>query len=167
MKISLIAAVSENGIIGADGDLPWNLPDDMKFFTRTTKGHHVLMGRVNFESIPPKYRPLPGRENIVITRNKSFKAEGSHVFHTIEEGIEFARKQGEDELFVIGGGNIYTQTIGSADRLYVTDVHAHIDGDTHFPEINSEEWTAQTIAEHSKDDVHNFSFDIKMYERKV
>ncbi len=165
MKVSLIAAVSENRVIGAKGDLPWSLPADMKFFSQTTRGHHILMGRVNYESIPAKYRPLPGRENIVITRQKAFSEEGIHIFHTIEEGIEYARQQGEKELFIIGGGEIYRQTIANADRLYLTHVHAQIDGDTFFPEFDASEWRVEEIAHHAKDDVHNFSFDIKMYER--
>ena len=167
MRISLIAAVAENGVIGAKGDLPWNLPDDMRFFSRTTRGHHVLMGRVNYDSIPNKYRPLPDRVNIVITRNKAFTDDRVRIFHSVEEGIAFAREQGEDELFIIGGGKIYEQTIALADRLYITHVHASVEGDTRFPDFSADDWLATELIQHSKDDVHNFSFNIRIYDRKV
>ncbi|MEQ9188171.1 MAG: dihydrofolate reductase [Cryomorphaceae bacterium] len=163
MIISLIAAVGENNIIGANGDLPWSLPDDMKFFSKTTRGHHVLMGRKNYDSIPEKYRPLPGRPNIVVTRNRDFTDDAVLVANSIEEGIAAARAAGESELFIIGGGEIYRQTIAQADRLYLTHVHASPEGETYFPEFRSEEWRKKTLTSHPKDDVHNFSFEICVY----
>lgn len=163
MIISLIAAVGENNVIGANGDLPWNLPDDMKFFSKTTRGHHVLMGRKNFDSIPEKYRPLPGRPNIVVTRNTGFSDDAVLVANSIEEGIAAARAAGESELFIIGGGEIYRQTIDRADRLYLTHVHASPEGETHFPVFKAEEWRKKTLSTHPKDDVHNFSFEICVY----
>lgn len=166
MIISLIVAVGENGVIGADGDLPWHLPNDMKFFSRTTKGHHVLMGRKNFESISSKFRPLPGRTNIVVTRNTSYSYEGALVAHSIDEGIEVARSSGEEELFIIGGGEIYDQSMERAEKLYVTHVDANPEGDTHFPDIDHEIWDRELIMHHEKDDVHNFSFSIYVYSRK-
>jgi dihydrofolate reductase len=165
MIISLIAAIGENNVIGVDGDLPWHLPDDMKFFSQTTRGHHVLMGRKNFDSIPEKYRPLPARPNIVVTRNSAFEAAGVDVVSSIEAGIERARSKGEEELFIIGGGEIYKQTIDLADRLYVTHVAAHIDGHAFFPAFNPEEWNIRVLQDHPKDDVHNFPFRICLYSK--
>lgn len=166
MKISLIAAVGKNNVIGSNGDLPWHLPDDMKFFSKTTKGHHVLMGRKNYESIPAKFRPLPGRANIIITRQKDFKDIGIKVFNSIEEGIKHAQLNGESELFIIGGGEIYRQTINVADRLYITHVDTEPEGDAHFPDFNLTAYDRTTISEHPIDDVHNFSFRICVYDKK-
>lgn len=165
MIISLIAAVGQNRVIGSNGDLPWHLPDDMKFFAKTTRGHHVLMGRKNFESIPEKYRPLPGRPNIVVTRNSSFNADEVIIETSIENGIRAAREAGETELFIIGGGEIYNQTIDIADRLYITHVHASPEGETHFPEFDISKWTKTELVQHSKDDVHNLSFSICVYDK--
>jgi dihydrofolate reductase len=166
MIISLIAAVGENRVIGANGDLPWHLPNDMKFFAQTTKGHFVLMGRKNFDSIPDKYRPLPGRPNIVVTRNNAFKDDRVHVVNTILEGIELARSAGEEELFVIGGGEIYAQTMKMADKLYITHVHASPDGETFFPEIDPGLWKKRSSQIHSKDEMHNASFEICVYTKE-
>lgn len=165
MIISLIAAVSENNVIGIDGDLPWHLPNDMKFFAQTTRGHHVLMGRKNFESIPPKYRPLPGRPNIVVSRQNDFHGDGIHVFNDIETGIAFAKQQGETELFIIGGGEIYKQTIGIADRLYLTHVHTSLEGHAFFPVFEKKLWQKEILLEHPKDDVHNFPFTVCLYTK--
>ena len=166
MIISLIAAVGANDVIGADGDLPWHLPDDMKFFSRTTKGHHVLMGRKNFESIPDRFRPLPGRPNLVVTRNPDYTYPDAQVVHSIEDGITLAAQAGEEELFIIGGGEIYRQTMDQADKLYITHVDAEPEGETHFPSIDQTEWDRTLVSHHEKDDVHNFSFTIYVYTRK-
>ncbi len=165
MIISLIAAVGSNRVIGSNGDLPWHLPDDMKFFARTTRGHHVLMGRKNFESIPSKYRPLPGRPNIVVTRNTTFQASGALIESSIHDGIQKAKEGQETELFIIGGGEIYTQTIHLADKLYITHVDANPEGETHFPEFDPSKWRKTEIMHHPKDDVHNFSFTICVYDK--
>ncbi len=166
MIISLIAAVGKNNVIGANGDLPWSLPTDMKFFSKTTRGHHVLMGRKNFDSIPEKYRPLPGRPNLVVSRKTDFIANDIEVFHDIKSAIDFAKEQGEDELFIIGGGEIYNQTIQLADRLYITHVDAAPNGDAHFPEFDHSTFSVEEIASYSKDDVHNFDFKICLYTKK-
>ena len=138
MKVSLIVAVSENYVIGKDNDLIWHLPKDMRFFKETTTGHHVIMGRKNFESIPHKFRPLPNRTNIVITRQLDYKAEGCVVVNSIEEALKVAKRNGDDEAFIIGGGQIYKLAIdaGLVDRIYLTKVHHCFDGDTIFPELN-------------------------------
>lgn len=108
MILSLIAALSKNNVIGKNNDLPWYLPNDMKYFMQITKGHCVLMGRKNYESLPEKFRPLPNRTNILVTRQANFNAPGCVIFNTIEQGIIYAKEKGETELFVIGGcRNIY------------------------------------------------------------
>ena len=165
MKISLIAAIGENRVIGAKGDLPWHLPDDMKFFSKTTRGHYVLMGRKNYDSIPLKFRPLPGRPNIVVTRTNQMDTSKVDVVNTIEEGIKLAKDAGEEELFIIGGGEIYRQTIDLANKLDITHVDASPDGDTHFPVFDESQYSKSVLNHHPKDDVHNFSFTICVYDK--
>ena len=168
MIISLIAAVAENNVIGNDNDLIWHLPNDMRYFMETTKGHCVLMGRRNYDSIPEKYRPLKGRTNIVVTRQKNYQVSDSViVVNTIEEGIEIAKNKHEEELFVIGGGEIYLQTINLADRLYLTEIKAKFDGDTYFPEFDREEWHEVSRRHHLIDDSHEYCFDYVIWERLV
>lgn len=166
MKISLIAAVGKNNVIGTDGDLPWSLPKDMKFFSSTTRGHHVLMGRKNYESIPDKYRPLPGRPNLIVTRNTNYEAAGAAVFNTIDAAIAHAKQAGEEELFIIGGGEIYNQTLHLADKLYITEVDAEPTGDAHFPEFDKSTFVKEEIADYKLDEKHNFSFKICLYSKK-
>lgn len=168
MILSLIAAVADNGVIGAKGDLPWHLPDDMKFFAKTTRGHHVLMGRKNFDSIPEKYRPLPGRTNIVVSKTNSSTPSSNLIWtKSIEEGIDIARAAGESELYIIGGGEIYRQTIDLADKLYITHVHAQPKGETYFPEIDTTRWEKIFSQLHAKDATHNHSFTINVYKKVV
>ncbi len=145
MIISLIAAVAKNGVIGKDNDLVWNLPDDMKYFMKTTEHHCVLGGRKNYESIPEKYRPLKNRTNIVVTRQAGYGQNQSiKVVHDITEGIKLAENIGEKELFVIGGGEIYQQSLPMAHRLYITEVKASFEGDTFFPTISRSSWTERS-----------------------
>ncbi len=161
MKISLIVAASENNVIGRDNDLPWKLPDDMKFFVRTTKGHHILTGRKNLESFG---KLLPNRTNIVLTKKRDYEFEGAAIFHELEEAVEFARSRGEEELMVIGGGEIYRQFMDKADRIYLTRVHTEIEGDTYFPELN-EDWKLISEEYHPKDERHAFDFTFMMFDR--
>src|SRR5580698_6891699 len=123
MKISAVVAASENNAIGLKGKLLWRLPLDMEFFKNVTMGHYVLMGRKSWDALPPKYRPLSGRVNMVITRQKDFKAEEALVFPTIDEGIMYAEAHGEKELMIIGGGEIFKQALPEIDRVYLTRVH--------------------------------------------
>jgi dihydrofolate reductase len=116
MIISQIAAVAENRVIGRNNDLPWKLPDDMKFFMNTTKGHHVIMGRKNYESLHEKFRPLPNRTNIVVTRQKDFKAPGCHVVHSIDDALKIAEQNNEPEVFVIGGAEIYSLALKNTQQ---------------------------------------------------
>lgn len=136
MTISLIAAMSQNRVIGRDNDLPWKLPDDMKFFQRTTKGHVVIMGRKNYDSLPPNYKPLPNRTNIILTRQAGFIAEDCIVCDNLEDALKYSRNEGEQEVFVIGGGQVYEQALDQSDRIYLTEIDAEIEGDTFFPELN-------------------------------
>lgn len=165
MKISLIAALTKNKVIGKNNDLPWSLPDDMKFFMKTTTGHHVIMGRKNYESLPPKFRPLPNRTNLVITRQQNFQAPGCHVYHTLHSAIDFANAQGEEEVFIIGGAEIYKQALPVVQRMYLTEINAALEGDTFFPEFSKTEWKELSRQAHPKDERHPFSFDFVVYER--
>lgn len=167
MIISAIAAVAENGIIGHQGDLPWSLPDDMAWFQRHTKGHHVITGRKNYESIPPKYRPLKGRVNLVVTRNPGYEAPGAVVVTSIAAALEHARAAGETEAFIIGGGEIYREAFaqGLVQRLYLTRVHATLAGDTRFPEIDAAHWSETFAERHAADARHAHAFTMTVLER--
>lgn len=166
MNISMIAAVSENNVIGKDNDLVWDLPDDMKFFMKTTTGHPVIMGRKNFESIPEKYRPLPNRTNIIITRQKNYSAAGALVVHDLERALAIAREHDESEIFIIGGGQIYSLGLQYATTMYLTEIHAAFDGDTFFPSFDRNEWKEVSRVNHEKDDRHAYAFDFVTYQRQ-
>lgn len=167
MIVSAIAAVSENGVIGRDGDLPWHLPDDLKFFQQTTRGHHVITGRKNYESIPLKYRPLKDRVNIVVTRSRGYEAPGAIVVHSLTDALAHARLHGETEAFIIGGGQIYRDAFDRhlLDRIYLTRVHAQIEGDTRFPVIETGAWSEILREEHPADERHAHPFSIVILER--
>lgn len=165
MIISLIAAVSKNHVIGKNNDLPWHLPDDMKYFMQTTKEHYVIMGRKNYESIPEKFRPLPNRTNIVVTRTKDFNAPNCLVVNSTEEGLVLAKQANQNEIFIIGGSEIYKLGLPVAERLYLTEIDAIIDGDTYFPEINKGEWREVSRKHHEADNRHAYAFDFVIYEK--
>ena len=139
--VSIIVAAAENGVIGRDNDMPWRLSTDLKRFKALTLGKPVIMGRRTWESIG---RPLPGRPNIVVTRDANFQADGAHIVGSLEEGIAFglrlAEELGVGEVCIIGGGKIYAQALPLAGRVHLTRVLAEIDGDTHFPEIRPAAW---------------------------
>ena len=166
MVVSLIVAVSENNVIGKDNDLIWNFPNDIKYFKNTTKGHFVIMGRKNFESIPHKYRPLPNRTNVVVTRQNKYHAEGCIVVHSIEDAIKKAKKAADTEPFIIGGGEIYQLALKSQliDRIYLTRIHHHYDGDTFFPTLEKD-WRLVNSKKHSADDKHIYDYDFEIYEK--
>ena len=138
MIISAIVAMSTNRVIGRDLGLPWHQPKDMKFFKDTTMGHHLIMGRNNFASMD--YRPLKGRINIVLTRDPFFITSSALVMHSIEEALAYAYDAGEEEVFIIGGGEIYKQSLSLLDKIYLTEVITELSGDTYFPEIDMNEW---------------------------
>ena len=141
MRISLIVALTENRVIGLDGDMPWHLSEDLKYFKRVTMGAPIIMGRKTFESVG---RALPGRTNIIITRNIDYSAEGIEVALDIESAIKkassVAGSQGKEEVFVIGGAQIYALALAQAERLYVTEIHQTCPGDAYFPEIQASDW---------------------------
>ncbi|MBN8653579.1 MAG: dihydrofolate reductase [Cytophagales bacterium] len=165
MIVSLIAALSENRVIGKNNDLPWRLPDDMKYFMETTSEHYVIMGRKNYQSLPEKFRPLPNRTNIVITRSPGFSAPGCQVVHTLTDALEIARKANQTEVFIIGGAEIYTLSLPHAHRLYLTEIKAEVAGDTYFPNVNLTEWKELSRRHHSVDAKHPFAFDFVIYEK--
>src|SRR5688500_391266 len=158
MIISAIAALTKNRVIGKNNDLPWRLPDDMKFFMETTKGHYVVMGRKNYDSLHEKYKPLPQRTNIVITRQQNFKAPGCEVMHAVEPALDLARKNGESECFIIGGAEIYQLAMPYTTRLYMTEIDAVIEGDTFFPEFNKSDWKEVSRQHHPADQRHAYAF---------
>ena len=165
-NISLIVAVSENMVIGKDNKLAWHLPDDMNYFSNMTKGHSIIMGRKNWESIPKKYRPLPERKNIVVTRNNKFEDKGVIIVNSIEKAVEKARRFDEEEIFIIGGGEIYKLGFAYVDKLYITEIYANIDGNTYFPKWNKENWKEISRISHPKDEKHEFDFDYVIYKKK-
>jgi len=164
MGVSLIVAVAENGVIGKDNDLIWHLPKDMRFFKETTLGHHVIMGRKNFESIPHKYRPLPDRTNIVITRQSGYKAEGSIVVNSVEAALDIAKNNGDTEPFIIGGGQIYKLALEAnlVDKIYLTKINHPFDGDTFFPELGND-WKLINSISNKSDEKHKYNFDFNTF----
>lgn len=165
MIVSLIAALTQNGVIGKNNDLPWHLPDDMKYFMQTTKGHHVIMGRKNYDSIPEKFRPLPNRTNIVVTRQTSFTASGCIIVNSIEKGVTIAENHHEEEVFIIGGAEIYKQSMKFMQRMYLTEINTTLEGDVYFPEFNKAAWKEVSRVHHGKDERHLYEFDFVIYEK--
>lgn len=164
--ISIIVAVAQNGAIGKNNNLLWHLPDDMAFFKQKTKGHAIITGRKNYESIPEKFRPLPNRTNIVVSRQSDYHAPGSIVVSNLEEAISTALKISNDEIFIIGGGEIYRQALPLVDKIYLTRVNHTFEADTFFPEFNAEDWEETSRTHHPADDRHPFDFAFLVLERK-
>ncbi|MBB6325626.1 dihydrofolate reductase [Algoriphagus iocasae] len=163
MRILLIAAVAKNGVIGKENDLVWRIPTDFKRFKALTSGNYILMGRKTFESLG---KPLPNRTHLVITRNPEFEVpEGHHVFESVEEVFIYCSKIGVEKLYVIGGGEIYKQTIGIADELVITEVEASPEGDTYFPEIDLNNWKEVSRESHPADEKNQFPFSFVDYVR--
>lgn len=162
MIISAIVAAAENLVIGKDGQMPWHLPGDLAYFKKTTLGHCVIMGRTSFQALG---KPLVNRTNIVLTRNVGFSAEGILVVHDIDTALEEARRRGEEEVFILGGGEIYRQTQEIWHRLYLTEIHATPEGDTFFPEINLLQWREVWQEYHPADEKNQYAFTFRRYER--
>lgn len=160
--ISFLVAMDENRVIGIDNQLPWHLPEDLKYFKKVTMGHPIAMGRKTHESIG---RILPGRENIVITRQHNYQSEGCTVFYSIKDFISYCQKQ-NDEIFVIGGAEIFKETFAFADRLYITFIHQDFDGDTYFPEFDFSQWNLLSSNKGPKDDKNPYDYEFRIYERK-
>jgi dihydrofolate reductase len=162
MRIALIAAAAENGVIGRDNQLPWHLPDEFRYFKQTTEGHHVIMGRRTWES---RGKPLPRRVNIVVTSQADYPAPGAIVVSSLAGALRVAEDAGEDEAFVIGGTGLYAEALPIADRLYLTRVHATLDGDAVFPSFDESQWREVDRREHPADERHAFAFTIRTLER--
>ena len=164
MKITIVVAVGQQGEIGAGGDLLWRLPRDMQFFKDITMGHHVLMGRVTYLSIPPRYRPLAGRVNMVLSHTDAPLA-GADVYTTIDSAIAHAVAAGEEELMVIGGAKVYTQILPQTDRVFLTRVaHSFPEADAHFPTLG-DEWQLVSSDAYPADMANAYSIDIQCWER--
>lgn len=159
--ITIIAAIAENNALGKDNLLVWHLPDDFKRFKELTSNHYIIMGRKTFESFP---KPLPNRTHIIISRQKNFSYEGCIVVHSIEQALSKCPEN--EEIFIIGGGEIYKQSLSFADKLELTRVHGIVEADTYFPEINPQDWKLDFEEFHSKDDRHNFDFTFQTYLKK-
>lgn len=164
MKIALIVAASQNNVIGLDNQLPWHLPEDLQYFKAVTMGKPILMGRKTYDSIG---RPLPGRTNIVLTRDANWSAEGVVVVNDLDSATAASEKAcaaaGVDELMIIGGEQIYRKFLPVADKLYLTKVEAVVEGDAYFPAIDSDQW--QQVAEKIPEKVGNYSYRFVVLER--
>lgn len=161
--ISFVVAMDENRVIGKNNQLPWHLPEDLKFFKRVTMGHPIAMGRKTHESIG---RVLPGRENIVITRKPDYQSKDCTIFYSVEDFVKYSREQ-SDEIFVIGGAEIFKETFAHVDRLYITLIHAEFAGDTFFPEFNLGDWELVSNEKGIEDDKNPYDYDFRLYVRKV
>lgn len=167
MHVALIVAMARNRVIGRNNRLPWYLPEELQYFRRATMGKPVVMGRRTHESIG---RALPGRANIVITRDGDWSAEGVAVVHSLEEALEQAERRslidGAGECVVIGGAQIYAEALPRADRLYMTEVHADVDGDTFFPELDLSRWHEVSRVDHAGGEEPNrYPYSIVVYDR--
>jgi len=167
VKIAMIAAVAENGVIGHDQTIPWRIPSDFAFFKRTTMGKPLVMGRKQFETVG---KPLPGRTNIVVTRQRDYRPEGVEVVDSLDKALERAReiaeRDGAGEIMVIGGGDIYAQLMEKADRLYISHVALAPDGDVRFPPIDPADWMAVDEPAVTPSDKDSARYRIAVYERR-
>lgn len=161
--LSLVVAVSRNGVIGRDGGLPWHISSDLKRFKAITMGKPVIMGRKTWDSLPRK--PLPGRTNIIVTRQPDFSAEGAHVARDAEAAVVLAAREGAAEICVIGGGDIYRQFLPRAGRIYLTEVQMDVSGDTHFPVLDKAEWREVSREEVAAGPSDSASFVLRVLER--
>ena len=161
--VTIIAAIANNNALGKDNDLIWHLPADLKRFKKVTSGHHILMGRNTFESIG---KPLPNRTTVIITRNKNYKQEGCIVVDSIEKAIDVAKN--DEQIFIIGGAQIYKQTIASnlVDQLDITQVHHSFDADVYFPEIDSDIWKEVAREEFKADEKNKYDLSFISYKKK-
>lgn len=161
MRVSAVVAASDNNVIGKDGGLPWHVSSDLKLFKEITMGKPVIMGRRTWESLPKQ--PLPGRRNIVITRNPDYAAEGADVAGSIHEAL--AMCEGEPEVSIIGGGQVYEQAMNRTDRIYLTRIHLTVDGDTFLPELPENEWQEVERREFEKGERDDAAFTLVVLDR--
>ena len=163
--ISIIVAIAENNVIGKDNTLIWHLPADMKFFKEKTTGHCIITGRKNYESIPEKFRPLPNRTNIVVTRQENYNAPGALVVGSIEKALLTAKETGDTEIFIIGGADIYRQSLNLADRVYLTQIHYQFEGDAFFPKLDSSEWKETQRSKGITDEKNKYDHDFLIFDK--
>ncbi|MDP2133557.1 MAG: dihydrofolate reductase [Sulfuritalea sp.] len=161
--LTLIAAVARHGVIGIANRLPWHLPADLRHFKALTTGHAVIMGRKTWESLPEKFRPLPGRHNIVVTRDAAYRAAGATVANSLPAAVAAANG---DEAFVIGGAELYAAALPLADRLQLTEIDASFDGDTYFPAVDPGQWREAARETHRGDEGFGFDYAFVTYEPK-
>lgn len=159
--LTIIAAAAENNALGKDNELVWHLPDDFRRFKKLTSGHHIIMGRKTFESLP---QPLPDRTHVVVTHREDYHPEDTVVVHSLDKAIEMSK--GDDQPFIIGGGEIYKQAIDRADRIELTRVHETFEADTFFPEIDESQWKLVSEEFHKKDEKHKYAFTYLTYDRR-
>jgi len=161
--VSLIVAMSSNGVIGRGGDLPWHLPADLRHFKKTTMGHHLIIGRATWDELGI---PLPGRTMVVVTRNRGFSAEGVLVAHSVEEALSLVRD--DEEPFIGGGAEIYRQALEAEipDRLYITRVHADVEGDTFFPSIDLDRWLLADRVDHPADEKNEHPYTFERHDSR-
>lgn len=164
--ISIIVAVAQNQAIGKNNDLLWHLPTDMAFFKEKTKGHCIITGRKNYESIPAKFRPLPNRTNIVITRQAEYNGGGAEVVSSLDDALAFAKTIQNEEIFIIGGGEIYRQALPLVDTIYLTRVHHSFEADTFFPELDDAIWQEVESIYHEADERHAYAFSFTTLVRR-
>ena len=163
-RLSLIAAVAKNRAIGKDGQLLWHLPDDMRYFRETTRGKPVIMGRKTWESLPAKFRPLPGRQNSVVSRNPDFSAPGASLFSSVEDALNaLSALDTASEVFVIGGAALYSEMLPHAERLYLTEIDADFDGDVFFPEFPRADW--RELSRHKGPEQNGLHYSYAIYAR--
>lgn len=166
LKLSLICAISTNGVIGRNNKLPWHLSEDLKYFKRTTMGKCIIMGRKTFESIG---KPLPGRTNIIVTRNRNYDVENGRVVDSLADAIELAENiafiDGSEEAFVIGGGQLFKEVLPVVERMHLTRIHAEVEGDAWFPEFDTEEWEEISRLDFSSSATNPYNYSICVYER--
>ena len=160
MKLAIIVATDEKGLIGRDNDLPWKLSADLQYFRRVTMGKPLIMGRNTHESIG---RALPGRKNIIVTKNENYQAEGCDVVHSVADALKAC--DDAEEVMVMGGASLYTQLLAQADRLYLTQVHASLEGDTWFPDWQRSDWQQLSREDHLADDKNDFPYSFIIYDR--
>ena len=163
MIISQIVAVSLNNVIGINNGLPWHMPDDQAWFKEKTWGHHIVTGRRNYKA---EGKALPGRVNIVLTRNPNYKIPDGITAHHLEDAIKIAQNAGETELFIVGGEEIYRLVTPVTDRIYLTRIHTVVEGDTFYLEIDEKTWKEVSCISHKKDTRNLFYYDFVIYERK-
>lgn len=161
MTISIIVALSENNVVGVNNQLPWKLSADLKRVRGLTMGHHIIMGRKTYESIG---RPLPGRVNVVITRNTDFKADGCIIVGSLSEALKISKS--DPEVFIFGGGEIFRDALPQVSKIYMTKVHHSLEGDTHFPTLNPQEWRELERTEFKADEKNEYDYSFLTLERK-